>query len=176
MAELWDVYNENREKIGKVVERGNAKFEKGEFHIVVCGIIMNSKNEILISQRAPHKKHPLKWECNGGSIIAGESSLDGIIRELKEELGLEFAKEEAILLKTIKREQFEYPDFKDLWLFRKDIDIKEIKFSDGEAIQAKWVTIEEFLDICNRGEMVRTIDFGIEEYNEALEIFKSKGV
>lgn len=174
MAELWDIYDENRNKTGKIVERGNAKFEKGEFHIVVNGIIINSKNEILISQRAPHKKHSLKWECNGGSILAGETSLEGVLRELKEELGLEFSKEDAIFLKEIKREQFEYPDFKDIWLFRKDIDIKDVKFKDGEAIAAKWVTIKEFLDICNNGEMVRTIDFGIEEYNKALELLGIK--
>ena len=174
MAELWDVYDEKRNKTGKLVERGNVKFEKGEFHIVVSAIILNSKKEILISQRAPHKKHSLKWECNGGSILAGETSLEGILRELKEELGLEFSKEEAILLKEIKREQFEYPDFKDIWLFRKDIDIKDIKFTDGEAIAAKWITIEEFLNMYNNGEMVRTVDFEIEEYNKALELLKLK--
>jgi len=170
MAELWDIYDENRNKTGKVVERGNAKFEKGEFHIVVCGIIMNSKNEILISQRAAHKDHPLVWECNGGSILAGETSLEGILRELKEEVGLEFTKEEAIYLKEVKREQFKFPDFKDFWLFRKDIDIKDVKFPDGEAICAKWVTIEEFLNMYNNGEMVKTINFGMKDYIKALEL------
>jgi len=172
MAELWDIYDENRNKTGKVAEREITKFEKGEFHIVVTGIIMNSKNEILISQRAPHKKHPLVWECNGGSILAGETSLEGVIRELKEELGLEFSKEDAILLKTVKRENFKFPDFKDLWLFKKDIDIKDIEFSDGEAIDAKWVTIEEFLRMYQNGEIIKTVEFGIEEYNKALNILK----
>ena len=89
MAELWDIYDENRKKTGKVAERGVTKLEKGkEYHVAVTGIIMNSKNEILISQRAEHKTFPLKWECNGGSILAGETSLEGIVRELKEELGL----------------------------------------------------------------------------------------
>ena len=172
MPELWDIYDENRNRTGKLAERGKTELKKGEFHIVVTGIIMNSKNEILISQRAPHKKHPLEWECNGGSILAGESSLEGVIRELKEELGIEFLKEEAILLKTVKREQFKIPDFKDLWLFKKDIDVKEIKFPDGEAIAAKWVDIDKFLDMYNSGEIIQTVNFGIEEYQKALEILK----
>lgn len=172
MAELWDIYDENRNKTGKIAEREITKFEKGEFHIVVSAIIMNSKNEILISQRAPHKKHPLKWECNGGSILAGETSLEGMIRELKEELGLEFSKEEGVLLETIKREQFKFPDFKDIWLFRKDIDIKDLTFSDGEAIAAKWVTIEEFLRMYENEEIVKTVNFGMEEYKKALKILE----
>ena len=171
MAELWDIYDENRKKTGKFAEREVTMLELGkEFHIVVQGIILNSKNEILISQRAAHKNLGLQWECNGGSILAGETSLEGILRELKEELGLEFSKKEAIFLKEIKSRRF--PNFKDLWLFRKDIDIKDVKFNDGEAIAAKWVTIEEFIEMYNKNEIVQTVDFGIEEYNKAIILEK----
>ena len=167
MAELWDIYDENRNKTGKIAERGVTQLEFGkEFHIVVAGIIINSENKILISQRAPHKHLGLQWELNGGSILAGETSLEGILRELKEELGLEFSKKEAIFLKEIRGRRF--PNFKDLWLFKKDIDIKDIKFNDGEAIDVKWVSIEEFIQMYNDGEIVATVDFGIEEYNEAI--------
>lgn len=169
MLELWDIYDENRNKTGKIAERGVTQLEFGkEFHIVVAGIIINSDNKILISQRAPHKHLGLQWELNGGSILAGETSLEGILRELKEELGSEFSKKEAIFLKEIRGRRF--PNFKDLWLFKKDIDIKDIKFNDGEAIDVKWVSIEEFIQMYNDGEIVATVDFGIKEYNEALAI------
>ena len=87
---------------------------------------------------------------------------------MKEELGSEFSKKEAIFLKEIRGRRF--PNFKDLWLFKKDIDIKDIKFNDGEAIDVKWVSIEEFIQMYNDGEIVATVDFGIKEYNEALAI------
>lgn len=45
------------------------------------------------------------WECSGGSILSGKMSLEGIIRELKEELGIEFSKKEAIFLKEIRRDK-----------------------------------------------------------------------
>ena len=169
MAELWDIYDENRKKTGKVAERGITQLEFGkEFHIVVAGVILNSKNEILISQRAPHKNLGLQWELNGGSILAGETSLEGILRELKEELGLEFSKKEAIFLKEIRARKF--PNFKDLWLFRKDIAAEEITFPDKEAIAAKWVSIEEFMQMYNNGEIVEVVDFGIEEYEKAINL------
>lgn len=171
MGELWDIYDINKKKTGKFAERDVYQLKEGEYHIVVTGIILNSKNEILISKRAAHKKHGLMWECNGGSILAGESSLEGILRELKEELGVEFSKQEAIFLKEIRRDKIP-PDFKDLWLFRKDIKIEELTFPDGETIDAKWVTIEKFMDMYNKGEIVQTVDFGIEEYTQALKLLK----
>ena len=164
MPEMWDIYDINKNKTGKQVQRNSYQFKKGEYHIVVTAIIINSKNEILISKRAAYKKFGLMWECNGGSILAGETSLEGVLREIKEELGIEFLKEEAIFLKEIRRDKIP-PDFKDLWLFRKDININDITFPDGESIEAKWVSIDKFLKMFENREIVPTVDFGIEEYN-----------
>ena len=173
MSEYWDIYDKNRKKTGKIVERGVYEFEPGEYHIVVTGIILNSKNEILITKRAEHKKFGLMWECNGGSVLAGETSLQGVIRELKEEVGVEFKKREAIFLKEVKGGK-KYPDFKDLWLFRRDVKKEEITFPDGEATDYKWVTIDEFMKMYNNKEIVPTVDFGVEEYNLALKTMQRK--
>ena len=158
MAELWDIYDDNKRKTGKKVKRDEYQFKDGEYHIVVQAIIINSRNQILISKRAKHKKFGLMWECNGGSILAGETSLEGI--------GIMFNKQEAIFFKEIKRKI----DFKDIWIFRKNIDIDELTFSDGEVLEAKWVTIEEFMEMINKKEIVPTIDFGLEDYNQVLKL------
>ena len=171
MSEFWDIYDTNRNKTGRTAERGVDELKKGEYHIIVNAIIMNSKNEILISKRAAQKEFALMWECSGGSILAGETSLEGMLREIKEELGLAFSKEEAIYLKEIRRDKIP-PDFKDLWLFRKDVDLKNVTFPDGEAIDAKWVSIDEFMMMYENKEIIPTVDFGIQEYNKAIEISK----
>lgn len=169
MAEYWDIYDKDRKKTGRLAERGVTELKFGEeYHIIVSAIIMNSKNEILISQRAPHKCLGLQWEFNGGSIVVGETSLEGILRELKEELGLEFSKKEAIYFKEVRGRKF--PNFKDMWLFKKDIDIKDVKFNDGETIDAKWVNIDEFMEMYNNGEIIDVIDFAIEDYNRAVNL------
>ena len=168
MPEMWDIYDINRKKTGRLAERDVYEFKEGEFHIVVQAIIMNSKNELLISKRAANKGFGLMWEFNGGSVLAGETSLEGIIREVKEELGIEFTKKEAIFFKEILGYKIA-PNFKDMWLFRKDIDIKDIAFPDRETIEAKWVSIDEFMKMFENKEIVPVIDFGLEEYNEALK-------
>lgn len=71
MAELWDIYDENRRKTGKIAEMDVYKLKKGEYHTVVTGIIFNTKREILISKRARWKKYGGLWESNSGSILAG---------------------------------------------------------------------------------------------------------
>ena len=169
MPEIWDIYDEKREKTGKTAIRGVDKLKENEYHIVVTGVILNSKNEILITQRAPFKTFPLMWECNGGSIIAGETSLQGVIRELKEEVGVDVSKEKVILLKTLKRTETP-PDFKDVWIFRKDIKDEEITLPDGEAINYKWVTIDEFINMYEKNEIVPTVDFFREDFEKAITL------
>ena len=102
--------------------------------------------------------------------MAGETSLDGVLREVKEELGIDLSKKEAIFFKELRRDKLP-PDFKDLWVFRKDIDIKDVTFTDGENIDAKWVNIDEFIKMCENNEVTSTIDIGVDELNE---IFKLK--
>ena len=82
-------------------------------------------------------------------------------------------KKEAIFFKEILGYKI-IPNFKDMWIFRKDIDIKEITFPDKESIEAKWVSIDEFMKMLEQGEIVPVLDFGLEEYNEALKIQQRK--
>ena len=173
MGELWDVYDINKNKTGKIAERGVTKLQNGEYHIAVEAVIINHKGDILISKRAAYKKYGLMWELNGGSILKGETSIEGMIRELKEELGITVISEDAIFFKEVRRER-EESYIKELWLFRKDIEIEEITFPDGESIEAKWVTIDQFVDMFNNEEIVPTVDFGLEDYNKALKISEQR--
>ena len=169
MAEFWDVYDKDRNKLGKLAQRGVDKLDEGEYHIVVTAVILNSKNEILITQRANFKTFPLMWECNGGSILAGETSLDGIIREVKEEVGVEFKKEDAVFLKTLERSCIP-ADFKDVWIFRKDIKDEEITLPDGEAVDFKWVSIDEFEKMFKLGQIVPSVDFDRCDWEKAINL------
>ena len=52
MVEFWDIYDKNRNKTGRLAERGVYEFKEGEYHLVVVALILNSKNEILITKRS----------------------------------------------------------------------------------------------------------------------------
>ena len=100
----------------------------------------------MISKRASWKKYGGLWECNGGSILAGETSLEGILRELKEELGISFTEKDAIFLKEVKRDK-KVPDFKDLWIFQKNISINENTLEKLNSLKVFYpVLISSFVD------------------------------
>lgn len=103
--ELMDIYDENRIKTGKVVNRNNKKsLNDGEYTISVHCFIITSKKQMLLTRRNMSKNRGGKWEDTHGGLRAGETSIDGIIRELKEEIGINVEKEELQLYKILKRE------------------------------------------------------------------------
>lgn len=55
---------------------------------VTCALIVRD-GQVLVTQRSVIMSLPLKWEFPGGKVEPGESPRDCIVRELKEELGLE---------------------------------------------------------------------------------------
>lgn len=62
----------------------------GGYHLVVHVWIRNSNGEYLISQRSANRSiFPLMWECVSGSVVKGEDSLQGAVRETKEEVGID---------------------------------------------------------------------------------------
>ena len=104
MAELWDIYDKNRIKTGRTIERGQPMTEN-EYHIVVQVWIRNSNGQWLISRRSPGKSMPLKWEPTGGSVLAGEDSLTGALREVREELGVVLKPDTGRLLYSFRRDK-----------------------------------------------------------------------
>ncbi len=165
--EIVDIYDENKCKTGKTLIRRKDFLKPGEYILASQAIILNSKREILISLRSKFKdKFPLMWECNGGAVLTGETALDGVVREIQEELGITFKKEDAIYLKTNNNGY----RFKEVFLFVKDIDIKDIKFTDEESIDAKWVSIEEFMEMFRNGKIVENVNFDENDYKKCLDL------
>ena len=117
-----DLYTKYREKTGREYIRGE-KIPEGFYHLVVHIWIRNRKGEYLISQRSANRPTaPLMWECVGGSVLMGESSIGGALREVKEKVGLDLKPENGKLLFTKIRSAFN--DMVDVWLFEYDGDLR----------------------------------------------------
>ena len=109
---------------------------------------MFNNGEILLTLRHPMKKeYPDVWENTAGSTLAGESSRECAVRELKEETGLEVLESELTLL-GIKKEK---TAFVDTYLVYKDISIESLTMQEGETVEAKWVSLEKLDDMISEG-------------------------
>ena len=159
MLEMWDLYNGKREKIGKVLPCG-VPVPKGLYHLTVSAWIVNSQGQYLLSQRHPQKTYPLCWECTGGSVLAGEDSLSGAVREVKEELGIILNPFKAEMIYYTKREDIQ--EFYDVWLFHADVDISEITMQETEVVGVQWVNRDALFDMLYSGKLHPLIDY-IEE-------------
>jgi 8-oxo-dGTP diphosphatase len=77
---------------------------------VVAGILERD-GRVLICRRRVDQPHPLKWEFPGGKIEGDETPRAALIRELREELGIE-----SEAASEITRYEFTYPGKKPILL------------------------------------------------------------
>ena len=149
--ELVDLLNNRKELTGETCER-NAVPE-GKYRLSIHIWIVNDKNEILIQQRsASRKMFPNMWTNTGGACIAGETSIETVFRELKEELNVIPNIDNLELIASYKRKK----DYVDVWLLRQNINIKDLKFNDNEVQSAKWATIEEWKKLLIEEQAVKS--------------------
>lgn len=87
-AEVWDVTDELGSPVGLTHVRGAADWPQGRFHVVAATCVVDEAGRVLITKRGPTKDFAGMWEFPGGSAIAGESSVEAAVRELREETGL----------------------------------------------------------------------------------------
>ena len=73
---------------------------------VTCAIIIKD-GKFLVTQRSATMKLPLKWEFPGGKLEEGESEVDCIKREIKEELNIEID-----VIQKMKNSIHDYGTFK----------------------------------------------------------------
>jgi isopentenyl-diphosphate delta-isomerase type 1 len=152
MAEEYlDILNEQGETTGESHSYDEAH-EKGLIHHAVHIWILNSKKELLLQKRASNKRaYPDYWDISAaGHVSAGETSLQGSKRELKEELGIDLSDSAFQYLFTVKENiilnqgTYVNNEFQDVYLVRLDSSQNEIKFDEVEVAGIKWVTIDEF--------------------------------
>jgi len=168
-AEIWDLYDENRELLGKDHVRGEQLPIDG-YHLVVHVWIRNSKGEYLISQRSANRPtFPLVWECVDGSVVKGEDSLQGALREVKEEVGVDLLPEKGqVILSDIKKIEFGKVVNKivDVWLFEYDGKVDLSNATTDEVAQVAWMNREQIKELFDANMFVDTLEYFFTEVDK----------
>jgi 8-oxo-dGTP diphosphatase len=72
--------------------------------IKVSAAVIERDGKILVGQRRRNDTHALRWEFPGGKVERGETPTQALVRELREELGIE-----ALMATEIVRYEHRYP-------------------------------------------------------------------
>lgn len=147
--ELWDVYDANRNLVGRTHRRGDY-MEKGDYHLAVHIWMQNSRGEFLLTKRAPNKGYPNMWESTGGSALAGDDSLSAALREVQEETGLTADPACGQLMLTHWGEN----EFIDVWLFRQDFRLEDVVLQEGETCDRMYAGPEQIRQLQQAGQFV----------------------
>lgn len=152
MTEYFDLYTADRRKLGRKIQRG-VPVPHGEYHIVVQIMSVNSKGEILLTQRVPQKTSGGRWECSGGCAISGETSREAAVRELFEETGIRAVPSEISLEWTLTTDSM----LRDFYMVHKDVGLDQLVLQSTEVCAAKWVSFDRLEEMAENGQTTRTV-------------------
>jgi len=158
MEEMLDTFDINGKFLGAQPRSFCHSDNPGVYHKPVWIWIVNSNKQILVQKRAlTKKKSPGKWDMPAaGHIDAGESCLQGCVRETTEELGLKVNEDDFIFLKEFVNQRGW--ELVQVYLLKNDTKAGDMKLQTEEVEQVKWLDYDEFVkllysdEFCNHAE------------------------
>ena len=163
--ELWDAYTRNGVKTGGVLVRGQRMWP-GIYHLVCEVLVRHVDGSYLCMIRSQEKpNYPGYPECTaGGSALLGESPLDCIRRELREETGIEWDDFEEV---NVTVREF-YSTIFHSYLCTVDWPKDAITMQAGETEGYEWLSEEEFIGLLNSDRMIPGQPERMREYYEKM--------
>lgn len=150
MNEFFDVLNEFGEFTGETATRKECH-EKGLWHRAVYAFIIDNDSNILLQKRSGNKKlWPNLWDVTvGGHVDSGEFGRQALIREVKEELGIEINDNDIKYLvgstSVNTKGEIINKHYNECYLITKKVDLSQIILQEEEVSEVKYFPKEEIL-------------------------------
>lgn len=167
--EYWDIYDANKKRTGRLMKRNDWCLKDGEYHLSVLGVIARPDGRYLITKRVMTKAWaPGWWEVSGGAAQAGEESYDAVLREVREETGLDVSSAEGGYVFTYHRENPGEGDnyFVDVYRFVLDFKEEDLKLQTEETDGYRLATTEEIKALADQGIFLH--------YDSIKRVFENK--
>lgn len=160
--ELRDLYNKNKEKTNETIY-ATEEIPENRYILVVLVLIQNSQGQILVQKRSKQKGG--EYALTSGHAKSGETTLQGIVSEIKEELGLTVLPEELSLIHSERNDKKK--SFYDLFYLQNDYDISKMNLQKEEVEDVKWLSEDEVRALCSNNNFKTS-------HIEAFEIIMNK--
>lgn len=166
--EILDVYDNNGNTTGRIIIRGdkNAILNDNEHVAIAVIFIENSNGEFLIQKRSELKGG--KYAFTGGHVDSGETPLDAIKREVKEEIGVNISND---LIEEYGFMIYDIP-LRYIYYLKKDIDISDIKLQEDEVEYVKNMDLEQINELIETNQMLESHKIMFNEFTKRKNIKK----
>ena len=149
--EQRDLYDINRRLTGNTIFKGD-NIPENNYIIVVLVFIQNSEGKFLIQKRSEIKNG--KYATTGGHPKSGEDSIQGIISEVKEEIGLELKPDDLQLYYTGRSDTQRV--FWDDYYIKMDVnDIGNLTLQKEEVESVCWLSVDEIHSLMKNGKFFK---------------------
>lgn len=160
--EKRDLYDSNRKLTGETIFKGE-EVPRGRYIVIVLVFIQNSEGKFLIQKRSERKNG--KFATTGGHPKSSENSIQGIITEVKEEIGLSLNPEELQIFFSGKSDEERV--FWDDYYIKLDIpNIENLKLQEDEVASVHWFSVDEIKELMNQDKFFKN---HYEEFEILLE-------
>lgn len=109
----------------------------------VAAIVFYKNNKIILQERGSHSKFGEEWGFFGGGLEKGETPEQAVIRETKEELGIDISNKKVEFLGVSRGRLKEYNAEAEVNLFLSPLDFPQSFLKQNEGRSMKMFTIDE---------------------------------
>ena len=158
--EILDLYDNLGKKLNETIIRGETIPSNKNIMLSVI-FIKNSEGKYLIQKTSKEKGR--LYSSTGGHVIHGETGLDTILRELKEELNISISKEKIKYIST-----FKYPNknciFNTYLLEVNNSDLTNIKIQKEEVEKIIFLSVKEIESLISNGNFLESHAYIFKNY------------
>lgn len=166
--ELLDVYDNNGNVTGKTIIRGDktAVLNENE-HIALAVIFVENDNGEFLIQKTSQEKGG-EFSSTGGHINRGETPLEAIKREFKEELGVNIDDE---LIENYGFLLYDKP-LRYLYYLKKNILMSDIVVQKEEVEYVKYMNVSKIEELIETNQMLKSHGIMFNELMKKRKVLK----
>ena len=164
--EYLQVFDEEKNVLNEKVSRGEKyNLPDGKYFKIVLIFIENNKGEFLL-QKTSKSRHSC-IATTGGHVTYGDNAVETVIKECKEELGIDISPNEFSYVDTILFKNC----FLETFYTKMEIDPNELTLQTEEVESVKWYTQDEISKFIENGDFR---EGNIKPYQKVLEYLTNR--
>lgn len=141
--EKRDFYDKDSNNTGVSYFKGDPA-PKGMYPMVVMVCIQNNEGKFLMQKRVPEKGGD--WGVTGGHPKSGETPLQGMLTEIKEEIGVDVNPNDL----EVFSEGCDGVDCYKMYYLKTHYRLEDFVIQEEELTEVKWFSMQELKDMVNQ--------------------------